>query len=208
MKGFVYKDLRLLGNLWKTYAMILGIFLLLTVTGVYEPTFFLTMTAMLLCMYPATSFSYDELAKWDRFAITVPDGRKKVVQGKYMFALILLLGALAVNLLLSLALPLLGKGLPDTNLIIAVAGTAAAFLLNAVLLPLLFRFGSQKGRIFLVVGIAFIAGILGALSVIGTSVSFGSGDLIPCLIVLLALALGLLFVSYRVSLNIYKKKDF
>ena len=209
MKGFIYKDLCLLGSVWKSYAFILVMFSALTVTGVYDVSFLFMMVSVILCMYPSTSFSYDELAKWDRFAVSVPNGRVTVVRAKYGFALLLGAASLVFDLLLSLLAAFLGRMELGNGLLTCVGGVAGALLINALMLPLLFRFGAQKGRILLIAVVAALAGVLGALLAIGGMTAFGSGLLKSfVLVVLPVLTLLTLFVSYRVSLGIYQKKDF
>lgn len=209
MKGLIYKDLCLLGSVWKSYAFILVMFSALTVTGVYDVSFLFMMVSVILCMYPSTSFSYDELAKWDRFAVSVPSGRVLVVRAKYGFALLLGAASLVFGLLLSLLAAFLGRMELGNGLLTCVGGVAGALLINALMLPLLFRFGAQKGRILLIAVVAALAGVLGALLAIGGMTAFGSGLLKSfVLVVLPVLALLALFVSYRISLGIYQKKEF
>ena len=209
MKGFIYKDLCLLGSVWKSYAFILVMFSALTVTGVYDVSFLFMMVSVILCMYPSSSFSYDELAKWDRFAVSVPNGRVKVVRAKYGFALLLGAFSLVMGLLLSLPAAFLGRMELSEGLLTCVGGAAGALLINAILLPLLFRFGAQKGRILLIAVVAALAGVLGALLAIGGMTAFGSGLLDSfVLVVLPVLTLLALFISYRISLGIYQKKEF
>ena len=209
MKGLIYKDLCLLGSVWKSYAFILVMFSALTVTGVYDVSFLFMMVSVILCMYPSTSFSYDELAKWDRFAVSVPSGRVLVVRAKYGFALLLGAASLVFGLLLSLLAAFLGRMELGNGLLTCVGGVAGALLINALMLPLLFRFGAQKGRILLIAVVAALAGVLGALLAIGGMIAFGSGLLKSfVLVVLPVLTLLTLFVSYRVSLGIYQKKEF
>lgn len=209
MKGFIYKDLCLLGSVWKSYAFILVMFSVLTVTGIYDVSFLFMMVSVILCMYPSTSFSYDELAKWDRFAVSVPNGRVTVVRSKYGFALLLGAASLVFDLLLSLLAAFLGRMELGNGLLTCVGGVAGALLINALMLPLLFRFGAQKGRILLIAVGAALAGVLGALLAIGGMTAFGSGLLKSfVLVVLPVLTLLTLFVSYRVSLGIYQKKEF
>lgn len=209
MKGFIYKDLCLLGSVWKSYAFIFVMFLALTVTGVYDVSFLFMMVSVILCMYPSSSFSYDELAKWDRFAVSVPNGRVKVVRAKYGFALLLGAFSLVMGLLLSLPAAFLGRMELSEGLLTCVGGAAGALLINAIMLPLLFRFGAQKGRILLIAVVAALAGVLGALLAIGGMTAFGSGLLDSfVLVVLPVLTLLALFISYRISLGIYQKKEF
>lgn len=211
MKGLICKDISLFANMGKTYLFILVIFTGLTVTGIYDETFLFMMLSVMLCMFPASAFSYDDLVKWDRFAVCAVDGRDKVVKAKYLFSLLLAGAVLALDLALSLLLTFVRKSdMPLSGLLFLSLGcVAATLILNALLLPLLYRFGAQKARIALVGVTAVVAGGCGALFAIGGLTAFGNGALPGYLGLFLPLsALVLFYISYRVSLSVYRKKDF
>lgn len=209
MKGFIYKDLCLLKNVWKTYAWIFAVFAVLTLTEVYDVSFLFSLAAVLLSTYPANTFAYDELAKWDRFASSAPGGRWKVVRGKYLFALLLAGIALATELILALVMTVMGKAVLTEVVLFGLAGGAASLLINAILLPCLFRFGAQKGR---VISMAVAAALVAALTACGIVMGDVLGDNDQWLTVLLAgliaAALIVLPISYKISLGIYQKKEF
>ena len=52
-------------------------------------------------MITITSFSYDALAKWDRYALSLPLTRKDIVAGKYLLSIILCLLATILSFLIS-----------------------------------------------------------------------------------------------------------
>ncbi len=209
MKGFLYKDLALFRNLGKSYLFILAVFFVLTLLHIYPPVFMFMMLSLLIGMFPSTSFSYDELAKWDRFAASVPGGRKKVVQGKYIFALLVALGILATGLLLTLPLAFLSDEPPSRLLFSCVLSASGTLFLNAVMLPLLFHFGPQKGRLFVIVACAFTAAMVGVSLSIADMAFFGAEpSLLLILFATLLLILAILAISYRISLHIYQKKEF
>ena len=209
MKGFLYKDLAIFRGVIKSYLFVAALFLALTVVDLYDPSFLFMMLALVVGMFPSTSFSYDELAKWDRFAISVPGGRRKVVQGKYATAILLSLGILAVDLLASSLLVLLGKGELMNFAFLCVGGVAGALILNAVMIPLLFKFGAQKGRIMLIAAAALASGTVGVGLAIGGLASFGAGVFSSYILLAVpVIAIAALAASYFISLGIYRKREF
>ena len=161
MKGLLQKDFYLMRTLARSYAFILGVFFLLSLTGVYDGTFLCTFLVLMCVMIPANTFSYDEQAKWDKYAASLPAGRPGVVRAKYLFTLLVSLAALALAALLQALLFFLGRAGTATLLeaeLSAVAPAGFGILMTAILLPLLFRFGSQRGRLYLVLVVAVLTG--------------------------------------------------
>ena len=111
MKGLLQKDFYLMRTLARSYAFILGVFFLLSLTGVYDGTFLCTFLVLMCVMIPANTFSYDEQAKWDKYAASLPAGRPGVVRAKYLFTLLVSLAALALAALLQALLFFLGRHL-------------------------------------------------------------------------------------------------
>lgn len=208
MKGLLRKDLYLLAGVGKSYAVILLLYLALTISGVVDISFLLTMLQILLCMYPSTSFACDDQVKWDLFAVSLPNGRTQVVRAKYGLTLVLATAALAANVVLSLLAAALDLAPLNQSLLVCMGGVLTALLLNALLLPLIFRFGAQKGRLMLMGIASGTIAILGAaLSLAKPSADLIAGAPIPFLLSLVLGALAL-SVSYRISLRIYGKKEF
>lgn len=210
MKGLLRKDIYLMGNLGKSYLLIASIFLVLSVAGVYDATFAASFLSVLCIMMPVNVFAYDEQAKWDKYAAALPSGRAGVVGARYLFTLIVGLSAMALVAVIHTVLFFLGRS-EAPSLLDAVFSSlfSAAFgiLMNALLLPLLFKFGAQKGRIYLMVVMGCCVGAtFGALaffSQVGIQLSTAALPLtlLPVLCVLS------LIPSYFLSLGIYRKKD-
>lgn len=210
MKGFLYKDLCVLGSAFKSYAALFGVFAVLTLLGIYDLSFMGVFVPVLLCMSTLSSVTLDESARWDRFAVATPKGRDRVVRDKYRLLLLSALLALVLELLLALLLALKGEGAVAENLIVLLLSTFGVLIASAVSLPLAFRFGYQKARIIVVGVSALAAGAIGSLSVIAT-LTFRGKDVAALLIggaILTALALLGLPVSYHISRSIYRKKEF
>lgn len=212
MMGLVWKDLYVMKSMGRSYIFMFGIFAFMSLLGIYDGISFVSfLMVMMLIMMPINTFAYDEQAKWDRYAAATPAGRKGVVAGKYLFTALLLAAGLLLCVGLQVgmyAMDLHGDdGLLDMMMASMVAVSVGA-ILNAVLLPLLFKFGTQKGRIFLMVSVAIgtggIVALLGVLSGSVLDVDRLMGTIVGLLPIL---AVGLMVISYFVSLGIYGKKE-
>lgn len=162
MSGLLLKEFYLLKSLSRSYLTILGLFLLLTLTGVYQSTMFSSIAVLLLTMVPLSTFSLDEMARWERFAAATPPGRRGVVAAKYLFSLAMAGSALLltgfVNLLILVLRPeeTSAASLFLTSLVCVSVG----LLMVGLLLPLTFWLGAQKSRILLVVVMGAVFGVL------------------------------------------------
>jgi hypothetical protein len=140
-----------------------------------------------------------------------------VVRSKYLLLLLVAAAALVLSLILNLLSLLTGRGDGSfgERMLTVLAFTWIGLLVNAAAYPFLFRFGAQKGRIYLAVAVGLVCG-LGAVGMVLLSLDdstlwtlLGSLHLplaaVAAAVLLLAAALVL---SYRVSCGIYEKKEF
>jgi hypothetical protein len=216
MKGLVLKDLYAVIRSWKTLllmALLYGALSLFSGAG-----YSAYLLALFLMILPMSTFSADELARWDGFAAALPGGRRAVVRSKYLLLLLVAAAALVLSMILNLLSLLTGRedGSFGERMLTALAFTWIGLLVNAAAYPFLFRYGSQKGRIYLAVAVGLVCG-LGAVGMVLLSLDdstlwtlLGSLHLpldavVAAAVLLLAAALGL---SYRVSCGIYEKKEF
>ena len=210
MMGLVKKDFYLAAGLARSYLIVAAIFLVLSLAGIYEFSFLSSFMSLLCIMLPVNVFSYDEQAKWDKYAAALPGGRRAVVQARYVFTLIVSAGAVvlggAVGAAASLLDPTTGEMLWEMVLSTA-AGGSVGILLNAVLLPLLFKIGVQKARPYLALVLAILFGaFLGGVAALASAVQEPIVLILP-LAAIPAAGLLALVPSYFLSLRIFRKKD-
>ena len=210
MMGLVRKDFYLAAVLARSYLIVAAIFLVLSLAGIYEFSFLSSFMSLLCIMLPVNVFSYDEQAKWDKYAAALPGGRRAVVQARYVFTLIVSAGAVvlggAVGAAACLLDPTAGETLWEMVLSTA-AGGSVGILLNAVMLPLMFKFGVQKGRLYLALVLAILFGaFLGGVAALASAVQEPSVLILP-LAAIPAAGLLALVPSYFLSLRIFRKKD-
>ena len=214
MKGLLLKDLLILKLQWKFYILLLGVYIALAITS--EASYFFPVLAMMVLVLPMSSFTADEMARWDKFAAALPGGRRAVVDAKYQFLLITILGMEAILLATNLAAYLFrsseGSSLVDSLLSSLLYG-AIGFLVNCALYPVLFKFGTQKSRIVMILVFGGIFGIVAAGAAI---LELGGGlaavriPLPPVAVAVVAavILVGAWLVSYRLSCRIYENREF
>lgn len=209
MLGLLIKDFMAIRRQGKIMLFLLAFYLILGLTA-NNNDFVGTMVLVICMLLPITTIAYDEKANWDKYALSLPVSRQAIVLSKYLFGIILSLLSIA----LLIAFTALSASLsPEINFIkeilVAVAKGASGLILLAIILPILFKFGVEKGRLIMM-AVFFIPTIIIALAAkFGLSLPNPSLEFIklvlyasPLLIILLLAA------SYAISLRIYRHKEF
>lgn len=209
MIGLLIKDFYSLRQYSKTVLILLAFFALIS-TMVDNPAVFMEgfIIYMSLTM-TITSFSYDALAKWDRYALSMPVGRKEVVASKYLLSVILCLGGAIVSFLISAAVlkfnPVEGFGMREQiYLTVGIIGTA--FFFSGILLPMIYKIGIEKARFLLVVVFGAPMAVLLVLSRLGVTMPPAS-SLIPLLKLFPILIILWYLLSFFISVRIFAHKE-
>lgn len=219
MQGLIIKDFV---TVKRSYRVVAILILFFVVTGFMQkngeyllfiaPIFFTTITI--------TTFAYDTAAKWDIYALSMPVTRKELVLSKYAVALLFSLLGSAVSLLLVGVVCLLkGERFTSDFLIAAWVSLGAGLTIISILLPLIYKFGTEKARLMMFA--VFLApSIASAIaSVILTAIRFDirvteelitafATKWIPTLVILSPVFIAVVFgASYLVSRTVFFKKE-
>lgn len=209
MLGLVKKDLLMIKGNIRQVILFLVVFLIL---AFQENNIIVIVPVFVSMMVFITTFSYDEYNKWDAYAISLPVSRKNIVKAKYVASIILWAIALLVTVVITGIMGLFEQNINYFEMFGMILGCVFSIvLLEAIMFPLIFKFGVEKGRIGLFVGVFAIAGLLGFIFT-GIDLENATGFieifnkyyyiLIPLVAVIL------LVISYFVSKKIYLKKEF
>lgn len=215
MLGLIKKDLLIVKNNLKLIGIVLTIFFILALQDNFDITFALPFIAMIylftITLFIST-FSYDEFNKWDAYAVTLPNGRKNIVKSKYITSIILVVSTLIITLLLTHLITFINGSLEFEKVISLVLGlTTGIIFVESIMLPIIFKFGIEKGRLGLfgitiaITGIATIVSKKFDLNIFVNIIQFF--DNYYFIIIPLALII-LLLLSYKISDKIYSKKEF
>lgn len=219
MTGFLYKDLLLMRRQITYIVTLILIYTALSAVGVMPASILGGVVVIMGIVFPMNAFSGDDQAHWDKFAAAVPEGRRKAVAGRYLFVLLLILGTSVLVTALLLLLRVTGLlEEPLAELLLPVPACAAiALIMDGVLLPVVYKFGMEKYRILSI--IIFLVIFFGCMG-LGKLASLGSGSgllslpdnidalVFPLLLILAVAAVVIFVVSYRISLGIYRRKEF
>ena len=204
MKGMLLKELYNLKQTGRIYALLIILWLAMGIAQ-HDGAYISGLTAMLMVLVPINAIAYDEASKWERYALTMPVLRRDLVAARYV--LMLLCGFL-MTLISCFASLLMGDSLQNA-LTLSLGVLAIGTVLGSVLLPIMTRFGVQKGRVMIM-----IMALLPALLVTflqddkAGAVSTPAAPPLTVALCALAAALVIVLISYWITVSTYEKKEF
>ncbi|HKM00268.1 MAG TPA: ABC-2 transporter permease [Mobilitalea sp.] len=217
MTGIIIKDFINLKKNFKTYPIIVVIYALMAYlekdAGFFGPVFTIVFSMLIL-----TTYSYDEVAKWDGYALTMPITRANIIQGKYILVFIM---SVAGFLFSSLFTAILNIVLEKENVFQGIQacgiGGILAFAYYCIAIPVITKMGIEKAR-FIFLAIYFIPFALvmmiskglksGELSIPEQLMRIGDFLMDNIYIVIPLILLAMFVISYNTSIRIYTKKEF
>ena len=217
MKGLLIKDLLLLKNQQRFFLLIFFMSAGMLLVGV-NSAFVINYVTLIFTMFTLSSISYDEYDNGYAFLFTLPITRNQYAAEKYVFGFVTGGSACIIVTVIAVIMNFVRGGAGTLELLItALLYLFMSLLFMAVVVPVQLKFGTEKGRIVLIfiIGIIFAAGFivvkaaktfqLDLSTVVAALMSYAAG---PVITVLLLISLAAVFVSYLISVNIMKKKQF
>lgn len=176
--------------------------------GIFTSNPFWVVWPVLMCgLMPGTIMGLEEQSGWMAYADTMPWSRKTVVTAKYAFLLLLVFGTstlLAVIFTLSGALAKMDLTIFDLLAISLIIGVVP----SCIMLPVNFKVGTVKGRIWYFAAIAVAAGIGGGASALlidsAAKLPENTGSFYWLLFVL---PIVILVISWCLSVKFYEKRE-
>lgn len=200
MTGILLKDIYNIRKQILWYLAITAVFFVLSV-ALKNLAFVSSMILFVTLSVPMTAVAYEERENWQKFLVASGTDVRIIVLEKYLLGAIFYAFGAIIYLM---AVLLSGDGAFSWNeYVIPIAMSVVAM---SGMLPLIFKFGVEKGRVMIVVIVVVTVLIwVGLLTLIDkmTAVS------VPIVVTLsVAIAIAALLVSYFVSVYIYKRKEF
>lgn len=207
MKGLLRKDFLLLRAYGRSLLLLLVLFLGIGVTSGTNITVGIVMIESI--MLSVSTFSYDDMAKWNAYMLSMPVSRKTAVREKYVFALLLGLIGIVLSLLAGLLAGAIRGNIDWRELGWTVgACLTIAFLYLSIMMPLAFRYGAEKMRILLLAVFFVLFFILfGGYVLLSKSAPGALASLMRLWPIFPVLMVASLSISYVISQRIFEKKE-
>ena len=217
MTGLILKDFLILRKTLRSYLFVLVVYAGVAFTGVWSADIVGVLMVVMVVMLPMNVFAYDKQAKWDTYGLALPVGRTKTVAARYLCVLLLCLLSVGLTAILGAALYAAGRVEEPVEFLVtcSVMGLMSV-LMNAIMLPFLYKFGPERARMM-------FFGIMGGIVLLVVAALFPLGGLewlkslelaeptlaqVTAIPVIAAIAgLALLTVSFLLSRHFYGAKD-
>lgn len=206
MKGLLLKDFYTVIKYCRAFILIILVFLTVSCFG-NDSVIFIFYPLIFAGMIPVTLFSYDEREKWNITCETLPCTRAQYVSGKFLIGLsfeiaVLILAAIAQAVRLSKA------GVFNISEYFSLIGIMFVFCIiaPALVLPLFFHFGVEKGRIANLIVLGFLCA--GTTALMGLDIiKFDMTASVSFMPIVCMIAIVLFALSWLLSVWLYNKRE-
>ena len=209
MKGLLLKDWYVLWKQSKQILLISLLYIVLTSTGNGNFTIF---AVIFLAMAPITVMGFDERSKWDQYVINMPYSRQDLVYVKYLLTVIGVLGVTFFYFLILFITSLMKNTYLNIHEISyeLLPMIIIGLIFTSVNLPIIFKFGAEKGRLLFVILCGLLAACIGAAMTLPKEIieqflgKFSNISLLTGFI----LSILLFILSAQISVKIYERREF
>ena len=219
IKGLIEKDFKTIKSYKSTILYMIIIFVISAFLNNNVTIFLPIFMPLCFGMLGISSFSYDNLAKADKYLLTFPLNKKDIVKARYIYILIVTL----VGTLLGFILTLIVQGIKTSNMfdkdilgntLATIFGSLSAIMfLQAFQIPIMYKFGAEKGRIIQMIMIVILMICISLITttlmkLFGISLNNFVIMLKDYLIAILGITVIILYIlSFVISCKIYDKKE-
>jgi hypothetical protein len=217
MKGLIIKEfINISKSFWVIGALIIFYGAIAFMTD--SPSSFSGLFTLIFAMYMLSTYSLDEMARWDSYALTMPLTRDKLIRGKYLMMLILSFMGFLLNGAVLLVLNIVTKaGSLFDGIEISVGGAVVVIIFYSVIIPIITKLGIVKARLYFII-IYMVPFLLGTM--ISKKIKEGTANPPEKLIAIIEVIaknvyiivplvlMAALGISYFISIGIYRKKEF
>ena len=217
MSGLIWKDLLILRKSLRSYLLVAVVYAAIAFSGVWSADIVGVLMVVVVMILPMNVFAYDKQCKWDTYCLALPVGRTKTVAARYLCVLLMCLFGIALTAAAGAALYAAGRLEEPVEFLAScsVMGLMAV-LVNAIMLPFLYKFGPERARMmFLGVMGGIILAVMAVLLPLGglewlkslelSEPTLGQITILPFLAG--AAGLVMLALSFLLSRHFYGQKD-
>ena len=217
MKAMLYADWMNLRRSMKALLVVVLVMVLASATTGNGLTFIPFILTMVSFLVPSTLMTTDHNYGWDKLSLSLPVSRKDVVSSKFTVSLLfnLALFVLAAVCLAGLS-GVFGDVLSE-NMLVLLGCEAAGLALTGIELALILRFGTDRGRYFLI-AVVWVPIILltvikkhpafnKLVQAVGGMDSWSVGQLAAFFGGLVIVGAIVYAVCWRIGVGIYRKRE-
>ncbi|MEG0050303.1 MAG: ABC-2 transporter permease [Clostridia bacterium] len=195
MKGLLLKDLFVITKQLKLFLIVIPIM------SLFGGGSMAGLAILMGAVLPMTAIAYDERSKWNEMAVMMPYSKQSLVLSKYLLGYLCMLGAAVLVLLGHSIAAMVGLQRMQGNITLLMMYLSMGMIFIAINTPILFRFGSEKGRFVFIIAMGLVAAGSTFLKGTGNAVLRSLTDALPLLLFLGAAVLNLLSMVLSVRMK-------
>ncbi len=216
------KDLYNLSS-YKTSTIIILILVPIFCISISDIQFIIPALTMMLGMIAISTFSYDDMSKANKYINAMPCTKKEVVRGKYILAIMgILLGGIIGTIVTIVIGNIINIVNPNSDVVLnyqeiiinALTWMVGLFIIQNIQIPLLYKYGSEKSRIVMVMLMILAGGLIIFISPLISAIYNMANIQIPENLYATIIGIGLTVlvivmyvISFKMSYKIYKNKE-
>lgn len=198
MKSLLIKDFYVIIKQLRIYLLIIPIIAL--IAGGTMSVFGILLGAVL----PMTAIAYDERSKWNELAAMMPYTSLDLILSKYVLGYLCMLGAAILVMVGQFIGTFTGTVTLEDSQNVLLLAIVSGLVFIAINTPILFKFGSEKGRFVFIIAMGLIGASGPLLEKMDGRVLMEISSLSPLILLLFAILLNVL--SVLLSLKIKQRK--
>lgn len=195
MKALLLKDWYVLTHQLK---LVLAALVMFALVPMFSST---ACSIIFVILLPVSALSYDEHSHWDQLAAGMPYTVPQLVVSKYLFGY---LGAACIAVLSLLSRTLFSSG--DGDMPVLCCLMLLGLLMLALVLPVLFRFGVERGRMIYVLAVALSTAAASIFSSQSVALDFSKLPMTTLLLTGIMTVAALNALSIALSIRFYEKR--
>ena len=206
MKGLLLKDLYMVKAYCKAYLLIAVVFFVVSLSD--NGNFFFAFYPCLLCgMIPVNLQGYDERSRFLQYSATLPYTKAQIVSAKYLVGLLTQVVVLVlIGVAQGVKMAVSGTFVFAEFAPMLLTALAISTLTPAIIMPFIFKYGVEKGRIAYYVMIGLVCAVGVPFSGVFKDASGGISSSVLFAAVAVA-AIGIYALSWALSIRLYEKRE-
>lgn len=209
MKGLLLKDFYMAKKYCRVHFIFVLLCLVMSAFGI-NSTFFMIYSAVFISVVPVSLISYDEKSRWSIYSEAFPWSRSQIVSAKYLMVAILVGGVLILTGLTQMIRVMRDPSLQWSNIVmdLSLLVILGAFS-SSFILPVIFKWGSEKGRIAYYSVIVVVCATCGALATMNVewNVRFPLSWIRFIPVLMSVVGICIFAISWLLSMKFYENRE-
>lgn len=214
MKALILKDLYNLKKYIKSMIVMIIIFTFVFIkAGSVDGL--VTMASILFGMMIMNTFTFDDVCNWERYCLTTPIRKRDIILSKFIVLFILSFIGILVGFIATIYGSIcmervMNKEFFGTMGLLVIVGFSISEIFGSTIMPIIYKFGVEKARNFLIVTYLIPTGITLGIYKLLLTLGVIFTEKIIFIIMMTSPIIALLWnvIMYIISLKFFEKKEF